>query len=145
MCKGNSTLFKTFPRGDNIKIMEIRLPTLKIFFRTTGPVSTKLGTKHPWMKGTQNFILQILNKRDNGFFLPLINVMIYTCIIALRKCVGWFELVSKVNIVAHGPLVLILFSLKIYSSFWRENFIVSSQIWNLKVCFNLRTRCSLHC
>ena len=27
---------------------------LKIFLsRTTGPISTKLGTKHPWMKGIQ--------------------------------------------------------------------------------------------
>ena len=27
---------------------------LKVFFsKTTGPISTKLGTKHPWLKGTQ--------------------------------------------------------------------------------------------
>ena len=28
------------------KIVEIYLPSLKIFFRTIGPLSTKLGTKH---------------------------------------------------------------------------------------------------
>ena len=44
-----------FPRENNIvKMLEKHLPSLKIsFFRTTGPVSTKLGTKHPWVKGIQ--------------------------------------------------------------------------------------------
>ena len=46
-----------FPRGDNtcnIEV-EIHLPRLKIFFRTTGSVSTKLGAKQTWLKGTQGF------------------------------------------------------------------------------------------
>ena len=43
-----------FPRGDNYKNNEKTLTKLKIFFsRTTEPISTKLGTKHPWVKGIQ--------------------------------------------------------------------------------------------
>ena len=39
----------TFPRADNYQIAKIHERTLKIFsLRTTGPISTKLGTKHPW-------------------------------------------------------------------------------------------------
>ena len=33
-----------FPRGENLKTF---------FSRTTGPISTKRGTKHPWVKGNQ--------------------------------------------------------------------------------------------
>ena len=41
-----------FPRGYNNEIAKIHWWNLKIFFtRTTGPISTKLGTMHPWMKG----------------------------------------------------------------------------------------------
>ena len=37
-------------RGDNSKIIKIYREYLKIFyFRTTGPDSTKLGIKHPWV------------------------------------------------------------------------------------------------
>ena len=43
-----------FPRGDNYKIVKIHWQNLKIFFsRTNGPISTKLGTKSPWVKGIQ--------------------------------------------------------------------------------------------
>ena len=43
---------RPFPRGDNKEIAKIHRRTLKIFFiRTTGPISTKLGTKHPWVMG----------------------------------------------------------------------------------------------
>ena len=54
--KGISSLFKwrprPFPRGDNYEIVKIHWRNLKIFFsRTTGPISTKLGTKHPCVKG----------------------------------------------------------------------------------------------
>ena len=40
-----------FPRGDNYEIAKIHLRNLKIFSKTTGPISTKLGTMHPWVKG----------------------------------------------------------------------------------------------
>ena len=44
---------RPFPRGDNYEIAKIHLQNLKIFF--TGPVSTKLDTKHPWVKREQVF------------------------------------------------------------------------------------------
>ena len=41
---------RSFTRGANKEIA--KLQTLKIFFlRTTGPISTKLGTKHPLVMG----------------------------------------------------------------------------------------------
>ena len=44
----------TFRRGDNDKIANILWRNLKIFFsRATGPISTKLGTKHSWVKRIQ--------------------------------------------------------------------------------------------
>ena len=46
----------SFQRGDtcNYEIAKILRQNLKIFFsRTTGTVSTKLGTKYPWVKGIQ--------------------------------------------------------------------------------------------
>ena len=40
--------------GDNCEIAKIYWRNLKIFFsRTTGPISTKFGTKHSWVKGIQ--------------------------------------------------------------------------------------------
>ena len=45
-----------FPKGDNYEIAKIHLRNLKIFFsRTTGQISTKLGTMHSWIKGSQDF------------------------------------------------------------------------------------------
>ena len=41
----------SFPRGDNYELAKIHWPNFKIFFsNTTGLISTKLGTKHPWAK-----------------------------------------------------------------------------------------------
>ena len=41
-----------FSRGDNKEIAKRLWPALKIFFlRITGPVSTELVTKHPWVLG----------------------------------------------------------------------------------------------
>ena len=43
---------RPFPSGDNYEITEIYWQNLKILSsRTTGPISTKLGTKHPLVKG----------------------------------------------------------------------------------------------
>ena len=45
---------RPIPRGDNSEKVNFYSKYLKIFFsRTTGPISTQLGTKHPWMKGIQ--------------------------------------------------------------------------------------------
>ena len=42
---------RPFPRGDNCEITKIHWRNFKIFFsRITGPISTKLGTEHPWVK-----------------------------------------------------------------------------------------------
>jgi hypothetical protein len=40
--------------GDNHKNVKMGWVHLKIFFsRTTGPILTRLGTNHPWVKGIQ--------------------------------------------------------------------------------------------
>ena len=45
---------RPFPRRDNKEIAKLHCQNLKIFFiRTTGPISTKLGTKHLWVMGIQ--------------------------------------------------------------------------------------------
>ena len=45
---------RPFPRGDNSENVKLYGKYLEIFFsRTTGPISTKLGTKHPCVKGIQ--------------------------------------------------------------------------------------------
>ena len=45
---------RPFSREDNNEIAEIHWQNLNIFFsRTDGLISTKLGTKHPWVKGIQ--------------------------------------------------------------------------------------------
>ena len=43
---------QAFSQVEIIKIENI-LTKFKIFSRTTGPISTKFGTKHPWVKGIQ--------------------------------------------------------------------------------------------
>jgi hypothetical protein len=42
-------------RGYNSERVKIHQKYLKIFSRTSRPISTKLGTNYPWMKGTQVF------------------------------------------------------------------------------------------
>ena len=45
---------RPFPKGDNYKIVKILWQNLDKFpSRITGPISTKLRTKHPWVKGIQ--------------------------------------------------------------------------------------------
>ena len=70
--KGDKSLFKWiyFPRGDNYAIAKIHWQNLKIFSRTTGPISTKLGTKHP--------------NKVRGFFL-LIIIMIIICVYGFSR------------------------------------------------------------
>ena len=38
---------------DKVKHLNSWTQYKKIFIRTTGSISTKLGTKHPWMKGIE--------------------------------------------------------------------------------------------
>ena len=45
---------RPFPMGGNKEIAKIHWQTFKIFFlRTREPISTKLGTKNPWVMGIQ--------------------------------------------------------------------------------------------
>jgi hypothetical protein len=41
------------PRGDNSERVKILRNFFKIFFRTSGPNSIKLGTNYPWVKGIE--------------------------------------------------------------------------------------------
>ena len=91
-----------FSRGIITKKLKIHWWNLKIFIsRTSEPISTKFGKKHPWLKGIQvcsnkePFTSHIIN---NWLFLLLISIMIIIC-------VYWFKLFSQVSVVAHGPLV----------------------------------------
>ena len=72
-----------------------------VFSRTTGPISTELGTKHPLVKG-----IQVCLKKNH-----LILITFIIACFSLNKrydiiiWVYWIELFSKVKDVAHGPLV----------------------------------------
>ena len=58
-----------------------------------GPISTKLGTKHPWVKGIQVLTdRELFNSQigDNVLFLSLNQR--YGIIIALIKCIWGLEL-----------------------------------------------------
>ena len=61
-----------FSRGDNDKIEKIHWWNLKITFsRNSGPISTKLSTKHLWVKSTLGFTIKdhlIMKKGDDWFF-----------------------------------------------------------------------------
>jgi hypothetical protein len=50
-------------RGDNHKNVKMGWGHLKIFSRTTGPILTRLGTNHPWIKGIQ----MCSNEGDNPY------------------------------------------------------------------------------
>ena len=104
--KGNSNCSNEGPRPfqkrDNYEIVKVHWRNLRIFFsRTTRPISTKLGTKGPWVKGIQgitNIEHSILQKEI--WFFSISNHR-YDMTIPLLKCVYWFELVSQVSDVAH--------------------------------------------
>jgi hypothetical protein len=55
--QADSSLFKRsgpLQRGDNHKNIEMRWGHLKIFVsRTTGPILSRFGTNHPWVKRIQ--------------------------------------------------------------------------------------------
>jgi hypothetical protein len=39
---------------------------LKIFFRTTGPILTRLGTNHFWVKGIQDYSKEVDSPSPRG-------------------------------------------------------------------------------
>ena len=58
---------RPFPRGNNYEIAKIHLGNLKnVFSRTTEPISTKLGTKFPWVKGIQVYSDERLHPFPRG-------------------------------------------------------------------------------
>ena len=94
----------SFSRGDSYKMVKIHWRNLEIFVsRTTEPISTKLGTKHPWVKGIQvsSNEEKLNSHKVNNVFFSSLNQWYYIII-----CVYWFELFSQVRDVTHGPLVL---------------------------------------
>ena len=102
-----------FSRGDNKGIAKIHYPSLIIFFsRTIGLISTKLGIKHHWLKGTQYFtskVIQLSKRRRLIIFFSTIHH--YDVMIALSKCVYTFEMIFQVRDVTHGLLFLFLQSM----------------------------------
>ena len=100
---------RPFSRGDNYEKAIIHWRNLKLFSSTTGQFQPNLA--HSFLRWKGLDVLQIrtiqFQKRDNGIFLLIINVMIY--FIVLHKCVYWFELVSQMSDVAHGPIVFQVF------------------------------------
>ena len=80
-----------FPRGDNYEIAKIHWQNLKIFSRTTGPISTKPDTVHPWVKGIQvcsNEEPFNSHKVNNELFL-LIIIVIIMCFLIFKKISRW--------------------------------------------------------
>ena len=84
-----------FPMEDNNEIAKLHSiwQNFKIFFsKTTGPISTKLVTKHSWLKGTYVFFVFVfvfykyMTSGDNVVFT--LN-QYYGIIITLRKC--WID------------------------------------------------------
>ena len=123
--EGDSSWHRPYPREDNYEIAKKHWRNQKIFFsRIIAPISTKLGTKHPWVNG-----IQVCSKKNHlilikiimGFFSSLNQR--YDIII----CVYWFELFSQVSDVAHGPLVCL-----------NESFICSNDLLrNIFLIFHL--------
>ena len=67
---------RPFASGDNYEKAKIHSRNLKIFFfRTSGSISTKLGTKHPWgvkeIQVCSNQETFISHKVNNCFFSQL--------------------------------------------------------------------------
>ena len=69
-----------FSRGEDYELAKCIDKILEFFFfRITGPISIKLGTKHPWMKwikicSNEEKLPFNFHKGNNGYFLLLINV-----------------------------------------------------------------------
>ena len=99
---------RSFLMGDNYEIANI--------WKFTSPESLgKFRPNNPWVKETQCFANNDHIKEEIIiFFSPDQH---YYIIIALRKCVYWFELGSQMSDVAHGPLVL-------YVLIWKQHHMV---------------------
>ena len=96
LSKRDSSLFKKrfvpFSRGDNSKIVKIYFKFTKfkiLFSRTSGPISTILDSKHPFVKRLNFWQIKdhlILKKRGYNDFFLFIKID-HGTIIAFHKCV----------------------------------------------------------
>ena len=88
-------------------VVVLNFSHLHLFLRTTGPISIKHGTKHPWVKESQVLQRRIIQFSKRNFFpilwynhnFPKMCLLIGT--------------VSQVSGVAHKPLVFLLFTEKL--------------------------------
>ena len=97
-----------FTRGDNYRIAKTHWRNLKtLFSRTTWPISTKLGTKHPWVKEIHdceskgprpfpredNFKNAKIHWRNLKFFFSRTSKPIFTKLDTKHPCVKGFKFV----------------------------------------------------
>ena len=71
-----------FRKGDNSKTIKIILKNLKNFiFRTTGSISTKLGTKHAWVVVIQVCSNEGPHPSPSGYNIEIVKcALIYLCL-----------------------------------------------------------------
>jgi hypothetical protein len=70
-----------FQRGDNHKNVKMGWGHLKIFSRTTGPILTRLGTKHPWRER-----IQVSLKEEDSPSLKGDNNTNHPCVKGIQVC-----------------------------------------------------------
>ena len=81
-----------FTTGDDCEIAKRQWRNLKIFSRTTRPLSYKLGTKHHWLRGTQDFTNKgSFSSQIGDFYFSDVNQW-YGIIMSLCKCAYWLKL-----------------------------------------------------
>ena len=72
----------TLFQGDNSKNIKIISKTSKIFFfRTTGSVSTKLGTKHAWVVLIKNCSNEWLHPSPSGNNIKIVKMWLSICMV----------------------------------------------------------------
>ena len=88
-----------FSREDNYEIAKIRQRNIKIFFpRTTGSISTKLGTKHPF--GDENLI-KFIQMKCPALFQREIITKNWKCIDEIEKI--FFSRTTEAISTKFGP------------------------------------------
>ena len=120
------------------------MPSVILLLQSHWTISTKHGTKHPWVKGIQVSTNEELIKslKINNVFFSSLNQR-YDNII----CVYWFELFLQVSDVAHGPLVSIYhkdFSttkLLINSTITVQTRLTSKKHWCTHQSYGPKNRC----
>ena len=115
---------RPFPRSDDYEIAKVHWWVWKIFFsRTTGPISSKLGTNHFWVKGIQVFTNEGPRCFSRGDNYEIVKIHWHL----LQKHLANFQ--SKL------AEIILLFKLKSHAFFAREKNceIVKIHWWILKI------------